>query len=141
MDKGFSNYAEFMDALNTDTNHRFAVVLDYPELKAGRIYQDRLSGKYFYARLGKYGKSDFYEVIWSGEFDADVCGPRIAPNWYQRRDCGTPSDYDAQILSAVRDIKGLADEFLAYVDGFGNQCAHTDRIVEKIVEAAYRLPE
>jgi len=141
MDKGFSNYAEFMDALNTDTNHRFAVVLDFPELIAGRVYQDRLTGKYYYARLRKYGKSDFAEVVWSKDFDADRCSTRIAPEWYIKRDCGVPSDYDAEVLSAVRDIKGLADEFLAYVYSFGNQCAHTDRIVEKIVEAAERLPE
>ena len=66
-----------------------------------------------------------------GLFDCDMCGEHVEDDkilymWFKKR-----SHHDTQTLSAVRDIKGLADEFLTYVDSFGNQCAYTDRIVEK----------
>ena len=39
----------------------------------------------------------------------------------------------------VMAIQLLCEEYLRYVSDYGNECAYTDRIVEKIIERASDL--
>lgn len=42
----------------------------------------------------------------------------------------------------VREIYELCDEYIEFVEAsFGNECAYTDSIVEKIIERAKELKE
>lgn len=41
----------------------------------------------------------------------------------------------------VKEIYEHCDEYLRFVTEIGNECAYTDRIVEKIIEKARKLKE
>ena len=42
-------------------------------------------------------------------------------------------------LEIVSKIAELVEEWLGYVKSFGNECAYTDRILEKIQEESKKL--
>lgn len=41
----------------------------------------------------------------------------------------------------VKKINELCKEYIGFVESAGNECAYTDRIVEKIIERASELKE
>lgn len=46
-----------------------------------------------------------------------------------------------QMPEIVQQIQILCGEYFDYVKGYGNECAYTDSIVEKIIERASELKE
>lgn len=45
---------------------------------------------------------------------------------------------DKKILDLIKDIKSSADYYVSYVEAY-NPCAHTDRVVEKLLKSAEEL--
>jgi hypothetical protein len=41
----------------------------------------------------------------------------------------------------VTEINELCKEYIGFVEGAGNECAYTDRLVERIIEKASELKE
>lgn len=109
MDKEFSNYSEFVSALNNDTEDRFQVIIDYDDFQ---IIGEAGTGRYFYIECGENDASDFFEVkciaslyydinhdlkidhadagmYLSELFDCDMCGESVFDDhieylWFKR---------------------------------------------------------
>ena len=46
-----------------------------------------------------------------------------------------------QMIEIVQQIQILCEEYFNYVKGYGNECAYTDSIIEKIIKRASELKE
>lgn len=44
-------------------------------------------------------------------------------------------------IALVKMIKALTEEYLTYIESFGNECAYTDSILEQLVKAAAELED